>query len=72
MNIKERYTLEILNIKTRLKDLENGRITEFTGANGDGSLATNISNLRKDLNDLFRKINNDLPSELEELDDLFQ
>lgn len=54
--IKERYSHEISIIQNRLKDLEQGLVTEIRGAGYYGSISTNIQNLRKELNDLFSKI----------------
>jgi hypothetical protein len=71
IEIKERFSQEISNIDYILTNLKNGRIKELTGYNQDGYLATNVQKLRKELNDLLNKIQNDKPSALEEMGDAF-
>ncbi|MGG3757091.1 MULTISPECIES: hypothetical protein [Bacillus cereus group] len=39
IDIKNEYSMEVDNIKTKLSELENGRIYEITGARMDGSIA---------------------------------
>lgn len=56
VDIEKRYSREINDIKYILTCLENNRIYELTGAKGDGSLYTNVSNLRRELNDLLDKV----------------
>ncbi len=70
--IKSKYSYEINSIRHRLRLLEEGRIKEFTGANMDGYLATNIVNLRKELNELLHKIINESDSHNDELIKLFK
>jgi hypothetical protein len=54
--VRNAYGHELNDIRYRLQNLENGRIKEFTDADMDGYLATNISALRKEINDLLYKI----------------
>ena len=54
--ITDEYSHEILDIRNKLNQLENGRIYELSGAKMDGYLATNISELRELIIDLLYKI----------------
>ncbi|MGP4069748.1 hypothetical protein [Halobacillus sp. B29] len=72
IDIAKDYDFEIQEIKNRLKYLENGHIYELTKSPQDGSLSTNIQKLRKQLNDLFSKIENQAPSDFEKMDELFE
>lgn len=56
IDIANTYVREISEIKYKLQLLEGGYIYEFTNAQCDGALATNVSKLKEMLNDLFRKI----------------
>ena len=56
VDISDRYSSEISDIKNKLNQLEKGRIYELTSAKMDGYLATNIDQLRKSINDLLYKI----------------
>ena len=56
VDVSDRYSAEILNIKNKLNQLEKGRIYEITGAKMDGYLSTNIEQLRESINDLLYKI----------------
>jgi hypothetical protein len=56
IDIKKRYSRELEDIDYILRNLENGRYYENTKAKMDGYLATNIADIRKDLNDLINKI----------------
>lgn len=67
LGITKKYSREIQNIGNKLRDLENGRIYEKTGAQMDGYLTTNIQQLRKMLTELISKIDNQDPSMNEEL-----
>lgn len=60
--IKQEYSLEINRIQNYLKDLENGRIYEITGAKMDGSYAKIASNIRREFEELLTMIENDIPS----------
>ena len=67
LGITRKYSREILDIENKLRELENGRIYELTRAGGDGYLATNVKTLRKMLNELIVKIDNQSPSTNDEL-----
>ncbi|MBY6816454.1 hypothetical protein HYH38_08355 [Clostridium botulinum] len=56
IDIKKKYSHELNEINYILQNLEIGRYYESTGARMDGSLATNIQKLKKNLNELFDKI----------------
>lgn len=70
--VKRRFSHEINEIENKLRELENGRIKEITGANMDGYLATNIIYLRKKLNELFFKIVNNSDSVTDEFNKYFK
>lgn len=72
LGITEKYSREIQDIVNKLNELENGRIYENTQAKMDGSLATNIQQLRKMISELLSKIDNQLPSVNDELAQLFE
>ncbi|WP_339176907.1 hypothetical protein [Paenibacillus sp. FSL R5-0701] len=67
LGITEKYSREIQEIGNKLRDLENGRIYEKTGAQMDGYLTTNIQQLRKMFTELISKIDNQDPSMNEKL-----
>lgn len=56
VDIENKYSREIADIKYILDSLEKGRYYENTNVKMDGYLATNIENLKEKLNDLFTKI----------------
>ena len=56
VDVSDRYSVEILDIKNKLNQLEKGRIYELTHAKMDGYLSTNIEQLRESINDLLYKI----------------
>lgn len=56
VDVSDRYSAEILNIKNKLNQLEKGRVYEITGVKMDGYLFTNIEQLRESINDLLYKI----------------
>lgn len=56
VDISDRYSSEISDIKNKLNQLEKGRIYELTGAKMDGHLSTNIEQLRESIGDLLYKI----------------
>lgn len=56
IDVIKKYEHEILNIKNKLNQLENGRVYEITNAKMDGYLAKNIEQLRDMLTDLLYKI----------------
>jgi len=70
-SIIKKYSHEIQDIANKLTQLENNRIYEITGARMDGSLSTNIQQLKKMIAQLLRKIDNKAPSVDDELASLF-
>lgn len=72
LGIKETYSVEIQDIHNKLVQLENGRIYELTGAQGDGYLLTNAQQLRKMIAQLINKIDKDLPSINDEIATIFE
>ena len=56
--ISDEYSHELNEIKSKLEQLERGRIYELSGAQMDGYLATNVSQLKEMINDLLNKIQN--------------
>ena len=68
VDVANRYSHEIQNISNTLKQLENGHIYELTEVTMHGSIAHNISQLRKMLNELLNKIENDKPGFHEKID----
>lgn len=56
VDISDRYSSEILDIKNKLNQLEKGSIYELTGAKMDGYLSTNAEKLRESINDLLYKV----------------
>ncbi|MBO1909765.1 hypothetical protein [Sporosarcina sp. 6E9] len=71
IDIENRYVMEIDRIKYILSSLENGRIYEKTGVQSDGYLNTNVSKLKKELNELFNKIQYGKESDLDRMGDFF-
>lgn len=67
IDIKRRYSKELEDINYILQNLENDRYYEKSGARMDGYLSTNISNLRKGIEDLIEKIEYNEESEHEKL-----
>ena len=57
--ISKRYSNELGEIKSKLDQLERGRIYELSRAQMDGYLATNIKQLRTMIAYLLEKIQND-------------
>jgi hypothetical protein len=70
--IKNRYSHEISEIENILRDLENGRVKDITGANYDGYLANQVKKLRRKLNELFHKVVNESDSVLDEFNKFFK
>lgn len=56
VDVIKKYEHEILNIKNKLNQLEDGKVYEITNAKMDGYLAKNIEQLRDMLTDLLYKI----------------
>jgi len=72
INLKRDFSHELGEIAYRLQCMEKGLVYERTQAPGDGSLATNIAKLKKDLADLFAKIEGRRPSAEDELRRYFE
>lgn len=56
IDIKGRFAHELSEIAYILKNLENGRVYDINGVQGDGSLGHNVTKLRKGLNNLLHLI----------------
>ena len=56
VNVTDKYSHELLEIKNKLSQLENGRVYEFSKAQMDGYLATNVKQLEKMIAKLLYKI----------------
>ena len=56
--ISDEYSHELNDISNKLAQMERGRIYELSGAQMDGYLATNVSQLKEMINDLLNKIQN--------------
>ena len=67
VDVKDRYSREIEEIRYILQNLENGRYYENSGAKMDGYLSTNIIKLKKYLNDLINKVEYNLDSDEDEI-----
>lgn len=57
--ISERYSYELNEIRNKMNQLCRGRIYELSNATMDGYLSTNVEQLRKMMNELLYKIQND-------------
>ena len=57
-SIKDKYCKELDKIQEKLTQLEEKRIYEFTQVSSDGSLTTNVDQLKELLGDLLNKIQN--------------
>lgn len=62
MDIKNRYSIKLDEIRNYLNDLENGCIYELTRTPGTASCATLTKHLRDNLNALLNKIEKDKSS----------
>ncbi|WP_096550899.1 hypothetical protein [Ureibacillus thermosphaericus] len=71
IDIINKYTREVQDIKNKLKDLEKGRIYELSNAKMDGYLATNIIQLRNMIRELISKIEYGEDSINDQLSQLF-
>ena len=56
--ISKEYSHELNEINHKLETMERGRVYELSGAQMDGYLATNVSQLREMISDLLNKIQN--------------
>ncbi|HBX24008.1 MAG TPA: hypothetical protein DEF34_10315 [Desulfotomaculum sp.] len=70
IDITSKFSIELQDISNKLKQLENGRIYEISGAQMDGYLATNISQLKKMLAHLIYKIEYGTDSITDDLSEL--
>lgn len=68
--ISERYTHELNEIATKLRQIENGRVYELSRVQSDGFLATNVGQLRDKINDLLNKIQSGTESTDEKIADI--
>lgn len=57
-DISKEYSHELNEINHKLELMERGRVYELSGAQMDGYLATNVSQLREMFSDLLNKIQN--------------
>jgi len=64
--------VEIQEIANKLRQLENSRIYELSGAQMDGYLTTNIQQLKKMIAQLIDKIEYGKDSITNELSDIFK
>lgn len=65
--ISDCYSHELNEISNKLNQIEHGRIYELSGAQMDGYLATNVTQLRKMIAELLHKIQNGEDGTAEEL-----
>lgn len=56
VNVTDMYNHELLEIKNKLSQFENGRIYELSNAQMDGYLSTNVKQLEKMIAKLIYKI----------------
>lgn len=70
-DIKEKYSYEINEIRNKLNQIEAGRIYENSGSKMDGSLSTNVNQLRKMIAELLMKIQNGKDGTDDEMAKLF-
>ncbi|WP_242856995.1 hypothetical protein [Pseudobacteroides cellulosolvens] len=72
IDISQKYSHEIDNIKNKLSDLERGRIYEITNVKMDGYLATNVVQLKEMISDLIYKIEYDKDSISDDIGKAFE
>ncbi|MBZ5752173.1 hypothetical protein [Metabacillus rhizolycopersici] len=56
VDVTDKYSHELQEIKNKLQRLENGRIYELTRVQMDGYLSTNVSQLKRMIASLIDKI----------------
>ena len=56
IDVRNKYSVELMNINNKLNQLEKGRIYNRTNAQMDGYLSTNIEQLRETIEDLIYKV----------------
>lgn len=62
MSIKNRYSMEILNVRNQINQVRQGRIYEISKVPSDGYCTTRADAIEKAFNDLLDLIENDAPS----------
>lgn len=67
MDIKNRYSIELDEIRNYLTDLERGHIYELTKTPGTPSCATLAQHLKEDIGSLLDLIQNDKPGVAEKV-----
>ncbi|GEP65205.1 hypothetical protein CBE01nite_29730 [Clostridium beijerinckii] len=67
VDVRKKYSHELNEMYYILKNLENDRYYEKSGAMSDGFLATNIQKFRKQFDELINKIEYDKDSVDEEI-----
>lgn len=72
IDITQKYNREILEIKNKLNQLEQGRIYELSRAQMDGYLATNIGQLKRMIAELIYKVEYGEESIEDNLRDIFE
>lgn len=70
--ISDEYSHELNDISNKLAQMERGRIYELSGAQMDGYLATNVSQLKEMINDLLNKIQNGREGTVTELGNIMR
>lgn len=71
INVTGRYKQELLDIKNKLNQLENGRYYEKSDFMADDYFVTNIQELRRSIADLIYKIEYGEDSSMEKLQKAF-
>ncbi|GKV64665.1 MULTISPECIES: hypothetical protein [unclassified Sporosarcina] len=71
IDLENSFSVEIGRIKNIITGLENGYIQELTNSSYHGALSTNVGNLKKELNELFDKIQYGKESDSDKMSDLF-
>lgn len=72
VDVRDRYSRELEEIRYILQNLKNGRVYELPGGSkGDGSLEHNATKLEKLIKDLVLKIEYDKDSINDELHEAF-
>ena len=56
IDVRNKYSVELMNINNKLNQLEKDRIYDLTNAQMDGYLSTNIEQLREMIEDLIYKV----------------
>lgn len=67
IGIKEKYSVELNEIKYELQLLKDGRVYEISKTKSDGFLITRATKLEEKINDLLIKIEYNKDSSVEEL-----